>query len=571
MSSPVEQIKSRLDIIEVVGSYVKLQKAGINFKSSCPFHHEKTPSFFVSPSRESWHCFGCNKGGDIFSFVMEIEGVEFVDALKILAEKAGVQLKPMSKEYNNERSRLLKIIEDSKKYYRDKIKENKDVSDYLKERGLEENTIKDFEIGYTPDGWRNLYDFLKNNKYTDAEIEKTGMIIRSEKALPAGRQGYYDRFRNRIMFPINNSAGQTVGFSGRIFGEEGEKTGGKYINNPQTVLYDKSKILYGFDKAKSEIRKNDFCLLVEGQMDVIMSHQAGVKNAVAVSGTALTADHLRIIKRLTNNLAIAFDRDQAGFQASKRGIDMALAGGFDIKAVVLSSGKDPADAVKEDKNIWIKAVEKAKNIIDFYLENLREKFQNEREFKKNVKMIILPYLALIQDEIEKAHWVGKIANSLGIKEEPIWDELKKINVQSTDEKNITSGWDENISSDKNKRTRLDFLKGMLKGIILWQKENPKNEWNEKMDKCWKKFNLDDFNSKNQEHMVFEAELCYGGIDDFGREVDKIASEIQKEMIKSEREKIVLEIKQLEVKGDEKKISHCLNKMNELNKKLQELK
>ncbi|MFH1956467.1 MAG: DNA primase [Patescibacteria group bacterium] len=565
MSSSVEQIKSRLDIVDVVGSYVKLQKAGINFKASCPFHHEKTPSFFVSPSRESWHCFGCNKGGDIFSFVMEIEGVEFADALKILAEKAGVQLQPVSREYNSERSRLLKIIEDSKKYYIDKIKENKDVSDYLKERGMEERTIKDFEIGYALDGWRNLYDFLKNNKYTDAEIEKTGMIIRSEK-------GYYDRFRNRIMFPINNSAGQTVGFSGRIF-EPTYDVGGatdivsqsaKYINNPQTVLYDKSKILYGFDKAKSEIRKNDSCLLVEGQMDVIMSHQAGVKNAVAVSGTALTSDHLRIIKRLTNNLAIAFDRDQAGFQASKRGIDMALSGGFDIKAVILPSGKDPADAVKEDKNIWIKAVEKAKNIIDFYLENLREKTQDEREFKKNVKMIILPYVAFIQDEIEKAHWIGRIANSLGIKEEPIWDELKKINIQETEAIRPPFG-------GRIAKPRLDFLKGMLKGIILWQKENPQNEWKEKMDKCWKKFNLDDFNSENQEHMVFEAELCYGGIDNFGREVDKIASEIEKEMIKSEREKIVLEIKKYEIDGDEKKISHCLNKINELNKKLQELK
>ena len=235
---------------------------------------------------------------------------------------------------------------------------------------------KSFGIGFAPAGWRNLHDFLKGKKYSETEMEKAGMIVKSTKA----QAGYYDRFRSRIMFPIFNASGEIVGFSGRIFGEDGVDSGGKYINSPQTVLYDKSKVLYGFNKAKDEIRKKDICVVVEGQMDVVMSHQAGIANAVAVSGTALTTDHLKLIKRLTDKIIMAFDKDEAGARASSKGIDMALADGFDVKIAVAPSGKDPADAVLDNPESWVKAVNEAKNVIEFYMELFNDK---KRHRKKN--------------------------------------------------------------------------------------------------------------------------------------------------------------------------------------------
>ena len=399
MSSTVEQIKSRLSIADVVQSYIKLQKAGANFKANCPFHNEKTPSFFVSPSRQSWHCFGCSRGGDMFSFIMEIEGVDFLESLKILADRAGVEVEKIDKKQQSERLRLLQLIGESVKFYEFELRKNADVVAYLKKRGMKGETAKSFNLGFAPAGWRNLHDYLKDKDYSDFEMEKAGMIVKSDKA----QTGYYDRFRSRIMFPIFNASGQAVGFSGRIFGEEGTDSGGKYINSPQTVLYDKSRILYGFDKAKNEIRKKDACVIMEGQMDAVMSHQAGVVNAAAVSGTALTIDHLRLIKRLTDKIIMAFDKDEAGARASSKGIDMALAEGFEVKIAVSPSGKDPADAVLDNPESWLKAVSEAKNVIEFYLELFDD--------RKDIERKILPYIAVLPSEMEKAGWVKKFPKS----------------------------------------------------------------------------------------------------------------------------------------------------------------
>lgn len=558
MSSPVEQIKSRLNIVDVVGSYIRLQKAGINLKALCPFHKEKTASFFVSPSRESWHCFGCNRGGDIFSFVMGIEGVEFPEALRILANKAGVELKPMSREYASEKGRLLNLMEEAKNFYIKELEKNKKVSDYLKDRGLKESTIKEFNIGFAPDGWRNLRSYLKTKNYKDEEMEKAGLVIK--------KSDYYDRFRNRIMFPINNSAGQIVGFSGRVFGEETETTGGKYINTPQTILYDKSKILYAFDKAKTEIRKNDACVLAEGNMDAIMSHQAGVKNAVAVSGTALTAEHLKIIKRLTDNLLMAFDKDEAGFQASKRGVDMALSEGFEVKVIIIPSGKDPADAIKDDPKIWQKSVESAKNIIDFYLRTLSEKSREPRELQKKIRELVLPYVALIPNEMEKAHWVKEIAKILKIKEEPVWEEIKKTspglahaNIQLDEETTLP------------KKNRIDLLREQLIGFILWQKESEDGELKEFVSQCKEKHCLEfDEDGEEGKKFVFMAEMYYNGMANLKEELRKLVLEFEKEQIRLQQEEIADKIRQLELSSSEEDLAKYLSMFNELNKKLREL-
>ncbi|MBU4353132.1 DNA primase [Candidatus Parcubacteria bacterium] len=575
-SSSVEQIKSRLNIVDVVQGYIKLQKAGANLKANCPFHSEKTPSFFVSPARESWHCFGCNRGGDMFAFVMEIEGVEFVEALKILASRAGIELAPIDSKHKNERARLLKLIDDAKNFYESELKKNKEAIDYLKERGLKEETMKEFGIGFAPgppaNGWRNLYDFLKNRSYSDSEMEKAGLVIKSDKP----QAGDYDRFRSRIMFPLYNYSGQAVGFSGRIFhlavsppsGGETAHGQAKYINTPQTILYDKSKLLYGLEKAKNEIRIKDGCILVEGQMDVIMSHQAGVKNTVAVSGTALTDEHLRTIKRLTEKLIMAFDSDEAGFNASSRGIDLALAQGFELKIASVPFGKDPADAIKENPAEWAKAVEGAKNIIEFYLESFTKSVPLP-ESRKKIEKIVLPYVSLLPSEMEKAHWVSEIARRLGINDDAVWQELKKIKFEPSplQEKGA-------VQSEKKVLSRLNLLKNRLIGFIFWQKDSEDAELKMSFDKIIKRRGLDLNEIKGKidiDKLIFEIELFYGGKDSLKEEFERLDLELSKEELRTKLGRIAEAIKKAELSGDKIKMKENLNDFYNFTKKLNELK
>jgi len=563
MSSTVEQIKSRLDITDVVQSYVKLQKAGANFKANCPFHNEKTPSFFISPARQSWHCFGCSRGGDMFSFVMEIEGVDFLESLKILADKAGVEIEKIDKNRQNERLRLLQLMDEAVKFYEMELRKNTDVVAYLKKRGMKGETAKSFNVGFAPAGWRNLYDYLKNKGYSDYETEKAGMAVKSAKA----QAGYYDRFRSRIMFPILNSSGQTVGFSGRIFGEEGTDSGGKYINSPQTILYDKSKILYGFDKAKNEIRKKDACVIVEGQMDAVMSHQAGVVNAVAVSGTALTVEHLRLIKRLTEKIIMAFDKDEAGARASSKGIDMALAEGFEVKIAVSPSGKDPADAVLDSPESWVKAVGEAKNVIEFYLELFDE--------RKDIERKILPYIAVLQSEMEKAGWVKKISEKLKIKEDAVWDELKKVSLKPTYEAGSQNRLRKSVEVSPNpKQTRLDFMRNKLLGMALWQKDTKDPSLKPVIDEfiALKKEEIENCPTEKKNRLILEAELFFSEEASLANEFLKIKKEIEKEEIKAELENMTEKIKELEManKSDESgdpKLKKYLDDFHKLTKKL----
>ncbi|MBI2003233.1 MAG: DNA primase, partial [Candidatus Wildermuthbacteria bacterium] len=412
---------------EVVGSYVKLQKAGGNWRGLCPFHAEKSPSFFVSPPRQSWRCFGCSVGGDMFAFIMQIEGVEFGDALRLLAQKAGVELRPMDPSFakaQTERKRLLDVAEWAAKFFEHQLAGSsvgKEAVAYLRGRGIQEETIKEWRLGYAPDSAQGLLRFLIAKGYREDEVNRAGLLARTDGKI-------FDRFRSRIVFPVSDAQGQIIGFGGRIFKKDGE-TGGlaKYVNVPNTPLYDKSHALYGFDKAKLALHKEDACVLVEGYMDTIAAWQAGTKNVVASSGTALTSFQLRTLKRHTENLILAYDMDLAGDSATKRGIDLALAEGFSLRVVVMPRDKDPGDAATEDPEGWARMVKESVGILDYYFQTAFARYDRKTpEGKKEISSMLLPVLKRVPNKIEQAHWTQKLAEEIGVQEAVIREEMGRM-------------------------------------------------------------------------------------------------------------------------------------------------
>ena len=430
MAGIVDQIKERLDIVDLISSYLKLQKSGINYKARCPFHNEKSGSFFVSPERQIWHCFGCGLGGDAFGFVKQIEGMEFPDALRVLATRVGVKLErqsPEYQEYQSAKTKLYEISELAARFFEKQLHQSavgKTALAYLRDRGLADESIRDFRLGYAPDSWNALYNFL-DRSFDGKEILSAGLIVKKDSG------GYFDRFRSRIMFPIFDINKQVVGFTGRVFGDLAKQDDiAKYVNTPQTAIYDKGRLLYGLEMAKLEMRRTDRCLVVEGNMDVIMSHQAGAKHAVASSGTALTDGHLKIIKRYTDNLDLCFDADSAGVMATDRGVDLALARGFNVGIVSLAGQaglKDPADYVKVHGTKWAEYAVKSKPFMEFYFDFARKSYDvNTALGKKQFGQKLMPFLASMANKIEQAHWINEMALTLKTKEEILYQELSAV-------------------------------------------------------------------------------------------------------------------------------------------------
>jgi DNA primase len=427
----VEEIKARIPIEELIGSYVKLEKAGKAFKARCPFHNEKTASFFVSPDRGGYYCFGCNAKGDIFSFVEQFEGLDFRGALKILAERAGVKL-TYNQKADGERDRLYQIMEEAAKYFEVQFEKQSDIAstaarEYIKSRGVTDATRKEFRIGWVPEGWQNLIDHLRKLKYSDALIEKAGLGKKTEEGK------FYDRFRGRIMFPITDSSGRVIAFTGRILKDDGKSA--KYLNSPDMPLYDKSLILYGLDKAKSEIRRLNYSIFVEGQMDLVMSYQAGIKNTVAASGTALTDEavsaagvvsNLGLVRRLSPNVIIAFDSDAAGRKAALRAAGIALSMGMDVKVADIVGGKDPADLVKEDIEKWKQVLRAAKPVIEFELGNVLREISDSRKAAKAITEKVLPLVARIESSSDQSHFVTMIADRAKLPIDSVWQDVKVV-------------------------------------------------------------------------------------------------------------------------------------------------
>ncbi|MEK7606609.1 MAG: DNA primase [Patescibacteria group bacterium] len=428
MLSPTEEIKQRLDIADVVGGYIKLHKAGANFKGLCPFHGEKTPSFMVSRQKQMWYCFGCNTGGDVFSFVMKVEGLEFADALKLLADRAGVSLPQYDPKLKSARSGLIAALESARDFFSRMLFSplGETARIYFGKRGLDEKTVRAFGLGYAPNSWDALLKELSKT-YKPQELFAAGLVIKKDGRADEGVGHFYDRFRHRLMFPIADAHGNVVGFTARILDES--QQGGKYINTPETSVYNKGRMLYGFDLAKAAIRERDAAVVMEGNMDVITAHQFGFKNTVASSGTALTADQLRLIGRFTKNIILAFDADAAGQAAMKRGIDLALIEGMRVRVVEIPEwgGKDPDDCIRKNTSDWAKVVEEAVDILSWYFKKARKAYNRDSpQGRRDFAAFVLPEIARLPSAVERDFWLKTAASDLSIAQEVIEEEFKRI-------------------------------------------------------------------------------------------------------------------------------------------------
>ncbi len=573
MSSTVEQIKERIGIVDLVSSYIKLEKAGKNFKARCPFHNEKTPSFFISPERQTYHCFGCNKGGDIFSFVEEIEGLDFSGALKVLAERAGIPLVNYDQKGEHEKKKLYDILETATQFFERALSENEEAQQYLASRAVTSNSIQKFRIGFVEPEWRTLFTFLTEKGFTPHDIAKTGLALESK-----GR--YYDRFRGRIMFPVADSGGRVIAFSGRIFKEmEGRsEPSAKYINSPETVLYNKSRTLYAFDKAKTALRSMDSCVVVEGQMDVILSHQTGLTHTVAASGTALTLEHLQLIKRFTNNLILSFDADEAGLRAAKRSIYMALNAGYDVKVAHLPHGTDPASLVEQKQEKELEAlIRDAKHVVSFYVDMLATHYVDARLLERQIEKEVLPLIAHLQSPIEQAHFVALLSERLQISEEPIWAALKNISPQKQMlASTVLSDRNGILSSVRDPEIeRLKKIKRHIHGILLWQEKEKtpavdlahfKKKYE---DTCGEPFikHVHLFTEKETEVLIFEMESAHRDGERLHETLEELFMNFYLQILKVRLGEVMVAMKKAEQSGDEVQTKKILAEFHDLSQKI----
>jgi DNA primase len=442
--STIDEIKQRIDIVDLVGSYVQLQRAGRNYKGLCPFHTEKTPSFIVFPESQRWHCFGaCSTGGDIFNFLMRYENLEFSEALRQLAERAGVVLEPLStgaQEVREERDLLREINAAAAQFYHRLLVEAPQAEgarQYLARRGMTRETIETFQLGFAPDEWRALEGTLSRT-YSRDDLVTAGLIQQGE------RGGYFDRFRNRVLFPIRDAQGHVIGFGGRVLDDSLPK----YLNSPDTPLFDKGSVLYGLDLARQAIRESGTVVIVEGYMDVVIPYQCGVRNLVACLGTALTEAHIEQLRRMTQVLILALDPDAAGVRATERGIETAqqalerrtvpvlTASGLvryesrldtEIRVLVLPEGLDPDELVLQDRARWDRLVAEAPPVAQYFFDRvLAEEDLATAKGKGNAVDRLLPVIATIDNPAERHHYLGRLAQRLRVEEAELLHTLDRL-------------------------------------------------------------------------------------------------------------------------------------------------
>ncbi len=601
MSSHVEQIKERLSIVDVVSTYIKLEKSGVNYKARCPFHNEKTPSFYVSTERNSYYCFGCGQKGDIFSFVQEFEGVDFMGALKMLASRAGIELKRENSAARTEREREFMAMEYASVFFQKNLWGNggseaqRPVLEYLKSRGLTKETVQEWKIGFALPEWRTLLTALKNKKFNEGEMERVGLIKRKDKAEGDSEHrsadaltsnDYYDRFRSRIMFPIFDTSGRVIAFSGRIF--NGGENDAKYLNSPETPLFTKSHVLYGLHKAKQALREKDFAILVEGQMDLLMAHQAGSANTVASSGTALTEHHLEIIRRFTNKVVMAFDPDNAGAKAALRGAQMALGIGMEVKIAALPAGKDPADCVRENPELWKESIAKAVHVIEFYIRRIQSMTTDELARTRLLREQVIPLIAGLGSAMEQSHFIALVWKVTSIPEPVIWEDVRKMKASlpavsagsSAGSSNGTGASPQNQTAPPRSGSRQEECERKLFSIIIWR-ERKKGAGDPLVERIRKgiesivgedRYKAVRERSDGEEELLVQAEISYEGMaaDVLEEEVTELLTNFERDMLKETFAGLMAKLHDAERRGETEQIDDILKQCKTVSERLAKL-
>ncbi len=570
---PIEEIKNKLNIVDVIGEYVKLQKAGKNWRGLCPFHHEKTPSFYVSEEKQLWHCFGCGKGGGIFDFIMQIENITFPEALKILADKAGIKLKKISFRDQSQKEKIYEINNKASLFFQKNLfsKRGERALEYLKKRGLSEKTIKEFRLGFALDEWHSLENYLKEIGFKNQDLILAGLVSQS-------KQKIFDRFRSRIMFPFFNLSGKIAGFTGRIFNKE-NKGAGKYVNTPETLVFNKSNLIYGLFHSKDYIKKWDKVLIVEGQMDFLTAWEKGIKFVLATSGTAFSDSQLKIISRYSKNMLLCFDMDEAGQVASERIIPLALKFNFKIEVLTLLREKDLADFLLKAKNEEIKNIFKsAVPVIDFYFKRAFSLGDKKTiEGKNKIANFFLDKIKNLPSPIEQGVWIERLANELQLKEEYLYPVLKKIKVTNTATKKEDVGGLEEKKQFFLPKNRWEVLGQKMISLVLINKSRflpivkaeinkkyflPKNillalnalegkKVNKEIDNFLAYLDLRNSYVFSQENKKF----------DFEKELRGLLKEIKKEYFKTKIEELNFSLKQLDTKNKRKEAEEIVQKIN----------
>lgn len=594
MASAAEQIKERLTIVDVVGSYIKLEGGGANFKAKCPFHNEKTPSFYVSPARGSYYCFGCAAKGDIFSFVQEYEKLDFLGALKILAERAGVELTEFKSEHRTREERQFKVMDLATSFFQKNLTPK--AKEYLTSRGLTDESIATWRIGFAHDEWRSLLDYMTRQKVdgkqvSDEDLVDVGLIVK--KAEQGEREKVYDRFRSRIMFPLFDSSGRVIAFSGRIFGKDEKEFGPKYLNSPDMELFNKSEVLYGFDRAKQGMREFGYAVLVEGQLDLLMSHQVGVKNAVATSGTALTPRHLEKIARMTKNLVFMYDSDKAGFNATRRGERLAIELGFDVKVVSLPTGEDPASLIQKDKQAFVQALKKSTQVIEYHLDMLLKLNQDKHQLLKAIEEHLVPDIALTPSAIRRSELISLVSLKSGIPEKAITEEVdKRIKLNEQDVKDgkeaKTPEYQLNAESASNLKKQgsvrvsrgnnaLDItLRRTLATLFYLESVKGVDKvtiFNDKLHEILSESDrkaAEYLRENEREELLFEAEMLFGNAPNLEKHAQDLLFELEERCLKDELAQTMSELSLAEKAKDKVKSDEIIKKCQDISLKLSEL-
>lgn len=450
------QVKEAIDLVALIGERVKLVKAGKNFKGLCPFHSEKSPSFFVNPELQRYICFGCQEHGDCFSFLEKYDSMTFSESLRFLAKRAGIELESyIPSPQDAKRDRLLSILSLTKEYYSFLLTQHqvgKTARAYLKDRGIYDSSIELFGIGYSMNSWDGLQRYLiGKKKYTMDDLIEAGLVIHSS------RGGYYDRFRNRLMFPLTNSRGQVLGFSGRVLDTEAKEA--KYINSPETSLYHKSDLLFGYSQLHRFISQKEEVLVMEGEFDVLSSFQAHVENAVAIKGSALTQSQLSLLSRVAKRIILSLDSDEAGVKATKRAIELAKDVDVSLRVLPLIGGKDPDDLARETPKEWREHVKQSVSVYDYLIDQSFVHHSNlGGEEKRAISKELSPIISQISNAVEQEHYVQKIAKKLDVSEETFFTEVKKSTLPL---RNLDQGLSKNIQPKPRETILLEYALSLL--------------------------------------------------------------------------------------------------------------